>query len=161
MLRAFILAVMMCAASQAAADYKNRIIGNWLVSAEEDRFGDGGVFVALTDNDAFALAVRCLRKNLSLGVLDVSSDPNPLTTGESFKFAFRVDKNPVIETKGVAISQRMIQIETEKYLVQAIRESKETAVKIENASGVSVVEIFQTRGGAKAFADLVKECPLE
>ncbi len=156
-----IAAIALVAATPARADYQNRIIGNWLVSAEEDRFGDGGTFIALTGKDGIGLGVRCLRKVLSIGILDMSPDPKPLARGAKYSFSFRVDKGAVVETEGAAISERLIQVATEKSLVKSIRDGRETAVKIVDPYGTSSVSIFKTMGAIKAFADLSKECPLE
>ncbi|OKO69887.1 hypothetical protein [Bradyrhizobium sp. NAS96.2] len=153
--------IALIAAMPARADYQNRLIGNWLVSAEEDRFGDGGTFIALTGKDGVGLGVRCLRKVLSVGIVDMSPDPKPLDRGAKYSFSFRVDKSPVVETEGIAISERLIQVKTEKSLVKNIRDGKETAVKIVDPYGTSSVSIFKTTGAPKAFADLSKECPLD
>jgi hypothetical protein len=159
-IKLLIAVAAIAAAAPARADYQNRLIGNWHVSAEEDRFGDGGTFIAVTGDGGIGLAVRCLRKDLSIGILDMSPDPNPLTRGDRFNFSFRVDKTPIVEAEGVAISERLIELKTEKSLVNSIRAGKETAVKLTDAYGTSSVHIFTTTGAAKAFADLSKECPL-
>lgn len=148
------------AALPAKADYEGRRIGNWIVSAEEDRFGEGGAFIAMTTDGSYALAVRCLRKKLSIAVLDGSSDPKPLSEGAAFGFKFRVDKQPIVETAGLAISSRLIELITDKNLVKAMRDGRETAMKIETKSASSV-HIFKMAGSTKAFSDLSKECPLD
>jgi hypothetical protein len=142
-------------------DYDDRIVGNWMTSAKEDRFGDGGTFAAMTGDGGIALAVRCLQKNLSIGVIEIGSDPKPMEKGDLFLFKFRVDTQPVVETGGVAIGDRLIQLVTEKALVKAIRDGKETAMRIEDKRGATSTHVFDTAGSRRAFADLSRECPLD
>jgi hypothetical protein len=149
------------AAAPLRADYEQRVVGNWITSAKEDRFGDGGTFVAITGEGDVGLAVRCLQKNLSIGVLEIGDDPKPIEKGDLFKFKFRVDAQPVIEAAGMAISDRLIQVETEKATVKAIRDGRETAMRIEDSRGVTSTHIFDTTGARRAFADLSRECPID
>jgi hypothetical protein len=64
-------------------DYSGRFVGNWLVSAKFDRFGDGGSFSAFTIDGDIGFGVRCLQHNLSLAVMVAGSDPKPLEKGMS------------------------------------------------------------------------------
>jgi hypothetical protein len=143
------------------ADYDGRIIGNWMVSAKQDRFGDGGAFVAMTGDGAVALAVRCLQKDLSIGVIELGDDPKPMEKGDVYELKFRVDTQPIVDAEGIAISERLIQVETEKSLVKSMRDGKETALRLEDGRGVSSTHIFNTKGSRAAFADLSRECPLD
>jgi hypothetical protein len=47
------------------------------------QFGDGGAFVAMTGDGAVALAVRCLQKDLSIGVIELGDDPKPMESKET------------------------------------------------------------------------------
>ncbi|MDP9147917.1 MAG: hypothetical protein M3N22_09670 [Acidobacteriota bacterium] len=133
-----------------------------MTSAKEDRFGDGGTFAAVTgDGTGYAFAVRCLQKNLSIGVIETGSDPKPMEKGDFYKFKFRVDAQPVVDAAGIVINDRLIQVVTEKSLVKSIRDGRETAMRIEDSRGVSSTHIFNTRGSRVAFADLSRECPLD
>ena len=154
-------AALLLTTGAALADYEGRRVGNWLTSATEDRFGDGGVFIAVTPDGSTALAVRCLQKKLSIGLIDIGSDQTPYTEKEIYAFKFRVEKQPIRETVGVAISPRLIEVVTEKELVKAIRDGRETAVRLLEKSGVASSFLFKTTGAPKAFVDLAKECPLD
>ena len=156
-----VMAALLGFAGSARADYEGRVVGNWLTSATEDRFGDGGAYTAVTIDGRTGLVVRCLQKKLSLAVLEMSNDPKPLAEKDAFTLKFRVDKQPVTESVGMAISPRLIQVITEKTLVRAIRDGRETAVRLESTSGVSSTHVFKTNGATKAFADLAKECALD
>ena len=125
------------------------------------QFGDGGAFVAMTGDGAVALAVRCLQKDLSIGVIELGDDPKPMEKGDVYELKFRVDAQPIVDADGVAISERLIQVETEKSLVKSIRDGKETALRLEDSRGVSSTHIFNTKGSRGAFADLSRECPLD
>jgi hypothetical protein len=142
-------------------DYDGRIIGNWMTSAKEDRFGDGGTFAAITGDGGYALAVRCLQKHLSIGVMGIGNEPKPMEKGDFYKFKFRVDAQPIVDAAGIVISDRLIQLDTEKALVRSIRDGKETAMRIEDGRGVSSTHVFNTNGSRRAFADLSRECPLD
>jgi hypothetical protein len=142
-------------------DYDGRMIGNWMTSAKEDRFGDGGTFVAIVADGSVVLAVRCIQKTLSLGIGEIGFDQKPIAKGDLFLLKFRVDALPVVETVGSAISERLIQIETERALVKSIRDGKETAVRVSDTRGTTITHIFKTAGSRSAFADLSRECPLE
>jgi phosphoribosylformylglycinamidine (FGAM) synthase-like amidotransferase family enzyme len=76
-------------------------------------------------------------------------------------FKFRVDALPIVETGGIAISDRLIQVVTEKTLVKSIRDGKETAVRVADKRGTTSTHVFNTNGSRKAFADLSRECPLD
>lgn len=150
------------AAAPEPADYEGRFIGNWMTSAKFDRFGDGGSFVAATiDNDGIGFFVRCLQKDLSFAIGIASADPKPLEKGDIYLIKLRMDGRPVIETKGIAISDRLIQLVTEKQWVRAARDAKETALRLEDSKGVYSTHIFKMTGAPRAFADLSRECPLE
>jgi hypothetical protein len=142
-------------------DYEDRPVGNWLVSAKQDRFGDGGAFTAITGDGAIALAVRCLQKYLSIGIIELGGDPKPMGKGDVYKLKFRVDAQPIVDAQGLVINERLIQVLTEKSLVKSIREGKETALRLEDSRGVNSTHIFNTAGSRKAFADLSRECPLD
>jgi hypothetical protein len=143
------------------ADYEGRIIGNWMTSAKEDRFGDGGTFIAATGDGGIILAVRCLQKTLSIGIMEAGNDPKPIEKGDFFLLKFRVDEQPIVESAGIAISDRLIQVETEKALIKSIRDGKETAMRVQDKRGTTSTHIFNTNGARKAFSDLSRECPLD
>ena len=160
-MKKLMIAVALLCATQAMAGDGQRVIGNWYVTSEADRFGDGGTFLAMTGSAGLGLAVRCIKKELSLALLDLSNDPKPLATGDVFALKLRTDKQPIREAFGKAISERLIQIPTDKDAVRSIRDGAETAVRIETTRDVVTTNVFKTRGARQAFADLVKECPLE
>lgn len=149
------------AQARPRADYELQPAGNWLVTATHDRFGDGGTFIAMTGDGSIGLAVRCLQKTLSIGLVDIGGDPKPLQKDALFKVRFKVDDQPIVDSIGIAISERLIQVITEQSLVKSIREGKETALRLEDAKGVSSTHVYDTNGGRRAFADLSRECPLE
>jgi hypothetical protein len=142
-------------------DYSGRFVGNWLVSAKFDRFGDGGSFSAFTVDGDIGFGVRCLQHNLSLAVMVAGSDPKPLEKGDVYSIKLRVDGQPTVETNGLAINDRVIQIVTEKQWVHAMRDAKETALRMEDSRGVYSTHIYKMTGAPRAFYDLSRECPLD
>jgi hypothetical protein len=136
-----------------------KVVGNWLVSDKEDRFEDGGRFFAITGDGAGNLfAVRCLEKALSLGIGGIDDATRKYKVGDKFYIKLRVDKQPVLELAGVAISESLVQVDVTADIVRSIRDGKEIAVRQENSQGVSDTANFNTKGNAKAFARLTKEC---
>jgi hypothetical protein len=81
--------------------------------------------------------------------------------GDKFYIKLRVDKQPILELTGVALLETLIQVDATAEIVRSIRDGKEIAVRQESIQGgtaVSNVTIFNTKGNAKAFARLTKEC---
>ena len=150
------LGFVFCGVTSAIA-YDVKLVGNWLVSENEDRFGDGGTFLALTgDGMGNGFGVRCIEKALSL-VIGEEKD-RKYKVGDKFYIKLRVDKQPVLELTGVALNVSLIQVRATPEIVRSIRDGKEIAVRQESIQGVSSITTFNTKGNAKAFARLTKEC---
>lgn len=159
--RALACALMLFPSMAFGAD-GTRIVGSWVVTAKEDRFGDGGSFAAITsDGDSRVLAVRCIQKVLTIAIGLIGDDPKSLTQGQIFGIKLRTDKEPVMATVGIAITGRLIQVETMADMVRTIRKGKETAVRIENEDGVSETVVFKTKDTGRAFARIAEECSLD
>jgi hypothetical protein len=154
------LALTIAATCAAQADYKARLIGDWITSGTDDRFGDGGTYIAMTGDNGFILAVRCLQKELSLAVMDHTGAKVP-DRGDAYLFKLRVDKEPIFTTMGKTLDQGLVQLVTEKALVREMRDGRELALKVTSGDGIESVHIYPLRGARKAFADLEKECPLD
>jgi hypothetical protein len=161
MLRLFVLAVAIASAGVSASVAKDQLVGRWLVSEKEDRFDKGGTFTAATPDGATkAFIVRCIENELSLAILDMGDDPHPFAAGDKFRVNLRVDKLPIIETDGTAISTRLIQLDTTKYMVQVVRDGREIATRVRDKTS-SLTNVFKLDGAKKALARIVKECPLD
>ncbi|HEV2157882.1 hypothetical protein, partial [Bradyrhizobium sp.] len=136
-----------------------KLVGNWLVSEKEDRFESGGTFFAVTGDGAGNMfAVRCIEKALSLGTGGINDATRKYKVGDEFYIKLRVDKQPVLELTGVAVNETLIQVDVTAEVVRSIRDGKEIAVRQESNRGVSHTTVFNTKGNAKAFARLTKEC---
>jgi hypothetical protein len=133
------------------------------VSNNEDRFGNGGTFVAAAPDETAgtALTIRCIEKELSIAVLDNASDPKPLKVGTAYIVKLRTDKEPIMTTVGKVINDRLIQVDTQADMVRTIRKGRETAVRLENDNGVSRTIVFRTKGTAKALSRIADECNLD
>ncbi|WFU44106.1 hypothetical protein QA640_17635 [Bradyrhizobium sp. CB82] len=164
-----VLATMLLAATVCAhAKDERQVVGSWLIDNKEDRFGNGGTFIAAVPdvsasaNSGTALVVRCIEKDLSIALLDSAQiDPKPLKIGTAYVVKLRTDTEPVMTTVGKAINERLIQVETQADMVRTIRKGRETAIRLENSDGVSRTIIFQTKGNAKALARIAAECKLD
>jgi hypothetical protein len=155
LIAAAFVAIGIFSTGTARADYEGKLIGNWLTSAKEDRFGDGGTFTAMTIDDGLIFGLRCIQKDLTFGVAQ-----KDLVVGERFIFKFRVDRNDVFMEIGRAISDGLIQVTTTPDLIRQMRTGKELAVRIESESNTST-HVLKLRGSNRAFEDIVKACPLE
>jgi hypothetical protein len=158
-----VLAMLLAGTVCAYAKDERQIVGSWIVSNNEDRFGKGGTFVAAVPDDAAgtALAVRCIEKELTIAVIDSSQDPKPLKRGAAYVVKLRTDKEPIMTTFGKAINDRLIQVDTQADMVRTIRKGRETAVRLENDDGVSRTIVFRTKGNAKALDRIADECSLD
>lgn len=144
-----------------AQDYERRPIGDWLVTATADRFGDGGSYNALSISGSKALVVRCLQRKLSFMVMQVDVGTEPFSVGDKFKLKVKLDERPIVEIDGIAPHARLLLIQAEPDLVRSVRDSHETAVRVQDDRGGVTAYVFKTAGGAQAFADLSRECPLD
>jgi hypothetical protein len=117
----FIFALMLAriANASASADEGRQLVGTWPVTNNDDRFGKGGTFVAAAFDETMgtALVVRCIEKDLSLAILEAANDPNPLTLGVTYVVKLRTDKEPIMTSVGKAISERLIQVDTQADMV--------------------------------------------
>lgn len=162
MIRVMVALTAVFAGAAARAEDSKRIVGTWVVSEKEDRFGEGGSYIAMTpDGAGNVLGVRCIERVLSIGIADGSDDPKPLVTGSRYVVKLRTDKEPAVTTTGLAIADRLIQVETMADMVRTMRKGKETAVRIESESGVSRTMVFKTSATGKAFSRIAAECKLD
>ncbi len=163
MMKRIVLAALACAAvTSAQAEPVRKIVGNWIVSSEEDRFGEGGTYVAMTlDDTANAFGVRCIERQLTLALMPGTATDEPLEKGQQFSIKLRTDKGPVQDLKGGAINARLIQMEATPELVRMVRGGKETALRYETERGTSRTLVFTTRDNAKAFARVASECKVD
>jgi hypothetical protein len=159
----FALAASLWFAGYARAEDGRQIVGSWVVTDSDDRFGKGGTFTAAAFDEGMstALVIRCIEKDLSIAILDAANDPRPLDVGTTFVVKLRTDKEPVMTSIGKAISERLIQVETQADMVRTIRKGRETALRLENEHGVSRTVIVKTKNNGKAFARIAKECALD
>ena len=151
------LGFVFCGVTSAIAD-DVKLVGNWLVSEKEDRFERGGTFFAVTgDGAGNFFVVRCIENTLTLGIGEENATRKS-KVGDKFYIKLRVDKQPILELTGVALNERLISVNATAEIVRSIRDGKEIAVRQESIQGVSHITIFNTKGNAKAFARLTKEC---
>jgi len=155
------LGFVFCGVTSAIAD-DVKLVGNWVVSEKEDRFEDGGTFFAMTfDGAGNFFAVRCIEKTLTLGIGQEDSATRRYKVGDKVYIKLRVDKQPILELTGVALLETLIQVDATAEIVRSIRDGKEIAVRqksIQDDTTISNTTIFNTKGNAKAFARLTKEC---
>jgi hypothetical protein len=158
--RAVALAIALGGAATAAQGVE-RVLGSWFVTEQADRFGDGGSYVAITAarSGGVGFSVRCIRKAWSLAIIDMSPDPKPLTPASLFHVKLRVDRDPIIDSDGKAINDRVIQLETTPAMVREIVQGSELAARLEGRTTISIDFVFDISGAKRALAQSMKECP--
>jgi len=153
-LAAIAASLVLSAASVATAAQQR--VGDWLVDAEADRFSEEKTtVVALTIADDGALAVRCLRGELSLALL------GKYRTGDLFVVKFRADRNAVIETVAKAISDDVMEIVTMPRMVRQMLSAREYAFRVMGAAASRDMIFRAGRGAPKAIGAVTKACPLD
>lgn len=141
----------------ARADYNGRVTGNWIGTAQSDRFGDGGRFFAVAVVRGYGFGVRCLDKEFSYAMVLTNEKVRQKAL---YKFKFRVDDGKIYLGNGFAIADNIVQIAADPALVKDIIAGKELAVRDE-VDSVSSTHIVKLRGSDKALVDIVKNCPLD
>lgn len=134
-----------------------KVIGNWMVSVEADRFSDAAnKVIAMTSNSGGAIfIVRCLSSEISFAI-----SGETYKTGDQYLIKYRPDKSEVIDTNGVALSEKIIVMDTSLEMVRSLVAAKEYAFRVIGASSYDL--IFKAGAGApKALAEVTKACPLK
>ena len=70
---------LLASVSTVRAEPTTKIVGNWLVSSEADRFGDGGTHFVAVAASGMTFATRCIQKMPSFGLVELGGDPKPMT----------------------------------------------------------------------------------
>jgi len=137
------------------------LLSGWTTSNKEDHFGEGGTFSAVTleQTGGPGLVVKCVERRLAVRL--VSGGGDMFKTGTSYVVKLRADKGPITTTAGKAISERIIQLETQADMVRTIRKASETALRVESATDISSTFVYNTAGGVKAFARIAQGCNLD
>jgi hypothetical protein len=149
------LSLIACGHAAKAGD---QMIGNWVISAADSPFDEGGRYYAITFDHGTGFAVRCLEKNLSLAY-NVDSG-HKFTTGDEVNVKLRTDLNPIVEATGFAINDEgLIAVDTTPEVVRMIRDGKETAIRQMTGDGASTVHVFINNKAA--FARVAKECNVD
>jgi hypothetical protein len=141
-----------------SAQEQKRTIGNWQISEEQDRFGDGSTVSATTGTGVFRLAIRCVDRKLTVALTDTRSRGGFLTD-ESFQIKFRADNRPIVDVAGIAINDGLIRIDQPKDMVQQMFGAKEIAFRITNSRDVWIDLVYNLIQPERALAPVVKACP--
>ena len=134
-------------------------VGNWVVQHAPDRFGDGGTDIAITGDGTMAFAIRCIRREWSLALMDVSADPKPLQVSDTFYLLLKVDKYDAKAALGRSISPRLIQIETTPVMVSSLLGGETLAVRVNDPAHVVSEFSFPLKGARRALSQHMKNCP--
>jgi len=151
-------AVLVACVFGGGAHAESRVVGNWRLQIESDRFTDQTNVVALTLNNGGGLAIRCLQGNLSILVSEARTK---YEEGDVFSINLRVDRQPVAERYGTAIGATFIEVNEEMpEIIKQIRDGRELAVRIHGKVSFRTL-VFSLANVSRALAPLVKACPLD
>lgn len=150
-----VMSAALLIANAARADHDGRVVGNWITTAKEDPFGDGGIYTAVAINDGYAFGVRCMNKTFSYAVISIGDKTRE---GSAYKFKFRVDRGKVYQGGGLAVGEKMVQIFAERGLAKDLTDGRELAIRQEVA-GITETHVIKLRGASKALAGVFSNCP--
>ena len=141
----------------AAAEPGYRVVGDWLVQRDRDRFSGAENVIALRlSNDLRALMVRCLDRKPSVVVkaLDQSF------AGETDLFAvtFRADQLRPIQSVAEALDDRTAEILIREEMVEQIAAGREVAFRFETKRARFDHVFLVGRGAQRAVAEVFNAC---
>ena len=148
---ALTIAVLSTVATSAERQMR---IGNFLVSIEKDRFGDGSKAIAMVVASSYVLAARCLEGELSIAIGTVRKRWD---AGDTFDLKVSVDLGKPIDMSGSAVNDTTIQIVDSEALVRSLSGAKEAAFRISDTNG-SFDMVFPLRQSTKAIDEIQKAC---
>lgn len=153
-----IVAVVVAALANAQSNQsKPRMIGNWMVSVDQDRFSDAPQAMAITMQHGAILAVRCLERSLSVAIRNVGVIGG-LTPGDIFSVAFRGSPHAVIQTMGDAVNDLMVEVMVTDEMRNDLITSAEYAFRLKfPASQIDV--IFDAGSAQEALQPVYRACP--
>jgi len=161
MMRGF-AALAFCAAFATPAAAEDKVVGDWLISTEKDRFstasGSTKTIAARSSGDNL-LGVRCFPDGISLMLVDLRGGISQYTQGANAIIKFRADDKSVIEAIGGATSNNAMQLSNGREMLNQMLGAKEYAFRI-IYQGVTSDVIFSAGKGAKAALETIsKACP--
>jgi hypothetical protein len=104
-------ALILLAFTATPAVAAQKVSGDWMLNVEEDKFSDDAkpnVVAMRANSTGDFLALRCLQGRFSLALAGQKYE-----TGDRFVVLLRVDKYPPDSTVGAAISELLLEIESE------------------------------------------------
>lgn len=160
-MRWVLAATLMCvAATGSLAAAKRQMIGNWMLTVDEDHFSEGKKVIAMTLSPSGVLfAVRCIQDELSLAVTDPGF--GEMKEGSPFKIKFRADRKAIVETVGAAINDKIIEIVATEEMRDELMTGREYALRLESASGASYDTAVPAGTAARALAPVLAACPAD
>jgi hypothetical protein len=158
-MRKFVLACAALAALTGIAfGEENRVIGNWLLRVDDDRFSDGKTVIAITAQGSTLLAVRCIQKNFSLAI---SAPAGGFEADDTVAIKFRADANPIVETTGAPINKAIIEVVATPDMRRELLTAREYAFRVTMPNGAESDSVFKAGAAARALPEVLKACPEE
>lgn len=160
MLRVAVVAAAVLASAQALAA-QEKVIGDWMVSVDKDRFsssGDGTKTLALRAARGNGIGVRCFPDGLSIAVMEMQPGAGRFEEGMMFTVKFRADEGKIIETIGLGLNDKTIEIGDGEEIIPLMLNAKEYAFRL-TFKAVAIDMVFPAGKGAKqAIGTVLKAC---
>jgi hypothetical protein len=135
---------------------QRKIIGNWELRVERDRFTDTNEIYAITGTGDRAMLVRCGESGLDLLLIDVAGKIYPTAT--RFDVSIRIDRNEVSTRPGRLRSDGAVRIWLGPSLLIEMNRGREIAFRFDGAGGDWV---FALAGAAQALKPVSDACKLK
>ncbi|WP_454919248.1 hypothetical protein [Xanthobacter sediminis] len=154
------VAVSVVFAWQGAAAETTKQFGSWQVRTDKDRFSGETKVIAMLSQEGRALAVRCFPKGLSVMLFEAGFGAGRFSEGMPFDVAFRADEKPILETFGLGLSDKAIQIAESEKIIEQMKDAKEYAFRLTYKSITFDMVFDGGKGGRPAISEILKSCPL-
>ncbi|MBB3771556.1 hypothetical protein FHS55_002155 [Angulomicrobium tetraedrale] len=149
----------LAASANASAEEVTKKFGSWEVSIDTDRFTGQSKVIAMSFQRGDIIAVRCFPKGISIAVGELGAGPGRFDEGMEFDIKFRADTGDIIETVGVAINDKAVELADSASMARQMRNAKEVAFRL-SYKGVTGDKVFKLGPNAsKALDEVFKACP--
>lgn len=146
--------------SMAALAEQRRIVGDWIITSNRDRFSGGMTVVAATMQDGALFAARCIQGIFTLAIADPAATGS-FKGGDVFQVKFRADNLDVIDTVGDAINDEVVEILPSGAMRGELAEAREYALRITTPIGSQFDRVFRAGAASRALVDVFKACPAD
>lgn len=145
------------ALSWPATAQQPKLVGNWLITIEKDRFTGDPTAIAVTTQGGGVLALRCMQGALTFAVRD-GNTAGSLSPGELFVVKFKGGAHDVMSTMADAINDSLIEIVVTPIMRQVLLNSDEFAFRFSGQTQ-QFDSVFKAGTASRSLAPVLDACP--